>query len=413
MLETLVRNLHMVRLTVAGLVMLVVMGCTGLVDGPDGGLTPAQAAARKAFVDTALPALGMCITCHNGSQDTETQKIGFVAGGPDALQIRETLMAYTPAVVNTDAPPSSRILTKGIHAGPALLNSDLSAILGWIQLEKEALPKPGDEGPILETTPMTPLLCTSGLPGDPTCPINFIPLDEIGAPGAKIQFVAQALSSSLYLNNLKLVPGPTGAFIEHPLFTALPPDTDGDGKPDGKVKADLIDQFFSVKMNLMATATPVEQQIAGGIGTFRDFIGSPDPSIADRIVIHFRGVNAYQPDNMPPPGSTGCKVPAEFETNARAVLNTNCGTCHRAGTNPGAVSAVDMSGVQAPNPATPNAACNQVKLRINTVDINASGIYLATVPGNGNHPFTFPTIAAHDAFKAAVNIWINAEKNAP
>jgi cytochrome c553 len=404
MLETLVRNLHMVRLSALALA-LVTVGCTGLIDGgSSGGLTPEQAAARKAFVDKAMPALVNCISCHNGSQDTETQKIGFVAGGPDALAIRETLMAYTPAVVNTDAPPSSRVLTKSLHAGPALIGSDLSAILEWIQAEKDALPKPGDGDVVLETTPFVPLLCTMGLPGEPNCPINEVSLEAIGATGSKITFVAQSLGSGLYLNNLKLIPGPTGASIEHPLFVAYPPD-------GGKSKPDLIDRFFSVKMNIQTGAPIDQQQIAGGTAAFVGFVGSPDPTVADKITIHFKSVGVYQPDNMPPV-TAGCKVPAQFETSARAALQASCGNCHR-GQNGGATSAVNMTGIDQPNGATPNVACNQIKLRTDTVNLNQSAIYLATTPGNGNHPFNFGTVAALDAFKNAVNVWINAEKVAP
>src|SRR5689334_20163012 len=185
MLETLVRSLHMVRLTalVSALALAVVSGCTGLVDGYGGSND--SSVDLKAFIDKAFPAFqANCLTCHNGSQDTDTQHIGFLANGPDALKIRDTLLAYTPAVVNTDAPPSSRVLTKGLHAGPALINSDASAILEWIQAEKEALPKPGEDGPRLDTEPFIPQLCTGGVPGDATCPINTVTLDSIGAPGS-------------------------------------------------------------------------------------------------------------------------------------------------------------------------------------------------------------------------------------
>src|SRR5262245_59504558 len=206
MLETLVRSLHMVRLTaaVAALARTGFAGCTGRVDGYGGSSD--SSIAKKAFIDKAFPPLQTnCMTCHNGSMDSDTQHIGFLANGPDALKIRDTLLAYTPAVVNTDAPPSSRILTKGLHNGPALVNSDASAILEWIQAEKDAIPTPGDGAPSLETEPFIPRLCTGGVPGDATCPINEVTLDSIGAPGSKIQFVAQALGSGLYLNNLKLV----------------------------------------------------------------------------------------------------------------------------------------------------------------------------------------------------------------
>src|SRR5215216_3385151 len=87
MLETLVRKLHMVRLTaISALVLMTFAGCTGLVDGY-GGSNDATI-AKKAFIDKAFPAFqSNCLTCHNGSQDTETQHIGFLSNGPDALKI--------------------------------------------------------------------------------------------------------------------------------------------------------------------------------------------------------------------------------------------------------------------------------------------------------------------------------------
>jgi hypothetical protein len=416
MLETLVRSLHMVRLTViSALALMAFTGCTGLVDGYGGD--GEASIAKKAFIDKAYPAFKTnCETCHNGSQDTATQTIGFLANGPDALLIRDTLLGYTPAVVNTDAPSSSRILTKGLHAGPALVNSDASAILEWIQAEKDALPKPGEGEPSLETEPFVPLLCSGGVPGDMTCPFNSVPLDAIGGPGSKIQFIAQALGSGLYLNNLKLIQDPTmGGYIEHPLFVATPPDTDMDGKPDGPSKPDLIDRFFNVKMNLKNDVTGDAQQIAGGTAAFVGFVASADPSVADRITIHFKGVDIYKPDMTPPGGGGGCKVPASFETNARAQLNANCGSCHR-GQNTQATNSLNLTGVDQPNGATPNQACNQTLLRVNTVDLDQSSIYLTTQINGGaaNHPYHFNnTPATETAFRNAVNVWINAEKTAP
>ena len=73
-----------------------------------------------------------------------------------------------------------------------------------------------------------------------------------------------------------------------------------------------------------------------------------------------------------------------------------------------------MNGVQAANPAVPNNACNQVRLRVSFTAIDQSGIYLATTPGNANHPFTFAgNVTAFNAFKAALQPWIIAERDAP
>src|SRR5690348_10596198 len=100
MLDTLLKHLDMVRLSVGALVavMVLLVGCTGLVSGEgDNGLTPEQRTALDKWVNKALPAFqqATCTTCHNGSQ----QSIGFLAGDSD-VKIRDTLIGFDPQVVN-------------------------------------------------------------------------------------------------------------------------------------------------------------------------------------------------------------------------------------------------------------------------------------------------------------------------
>jgi hypothetical protein len=70
-----------------------------------------------------------------------------------------------------------------------------------------------------------------------------------------------------------------------------------------------------------------------------------------------------------------------------------------------------MTGVDQANAMN---ACNQVKQRVNLQDINQSGIFLATTPGNPTHDFTFGGNATtFNNFKTALNPWIIAERDAP
>ena len=407
MLETLVRHLDMVRLTIVGSCLLVMVGCSGLVDtGGGGGLTPEAALARKAWLEKALPTLtANCLSCHNGSR----ANIGFMEGTGDLVQ-RDALMAYTPSVVNLDAPSSSRLMTKGAHEGPPLDAVQTSNLLEWVQAEHDAaIPDPGVDTAALETEKFIPQMCTGGVAGvDPTCPINTVALDTVGdgVVGAKISFVVQALGSGLYVTNLKLIPGTGGAFIEHPLFVSWPAD---ETLPP---TFDQIDRFFNVKMNLMMTATPEEQQIGGGTAAFVGFHAGP----MDKLTIHFKAAKLYQTD----PGSggggggdAGCKKLDLFKAGAQGPLNTNCRSCH-GGQDANATSAMNITGVDGTDDPTLQAACNQVRTRVNFQTIDQSGIFLASVPGNGNHPFTFNgNTGAHDAFKTALNPWIVGERDAP
>ena len=399
MLETLVRHLDMVRLTLGTSIVALAMGCTGLIDV--GEATKAET-ARKKWVEAALPALtaGTCANCHGGSR----VGVDFLLGTDD-LGKRDRVLAFEPPAVNLDAPQSSRLVTKGAHEGPALAADAREAVISWITAEKEAQFEDPDNPPTpqLATEPYTILLCTGGLPGTPTCPLNEILLDRLtngeGIPGAKITFVAQGVGSGLYFNNLKLVPGAMGAYIEHPLFSSISDD------PQEEPIADTFDRFFNVKMNLMASATPEEQQIAGGTAAFVNF------QPARKVVIFFKGAKTFQADTpVDPGGQTGCKVPGTFETAARVPLNNNCGSCHR-GQNGNATSALDMTGIDQPNAMN---ACNQIRLRVAFNNIDTSGIFVATAPGNANHPFNFNNnAAAHTAFKNALNPWIIAERDAP
>ncbi len=266
--------------------VLAASGCSGLVDN-DGldGLTPEQVNAQRLWVSSALPQLqANCMSCHDGSMPPAD----FLVGDGDLVK-RDTLMAYTATIggpiVDLGAPSLSLLLTKGMHDGPALDAAQSSDILEWVNAERDAAPDDGG-GTRIETTPFLSQLCTSGLPDDPAapnpnCPVNKISLDAIGGTGAEIRFVVQSLGANgLYMTNLKLVPGAAGVFIEHPLFISLP--------AEGDPKLDSIDRFASVKLNLMATATPAEQVIGDGTASFIDF------SATDMLLIHFKAVSAFK-----------------------------------------------------------------------------------------------------------------------
>jgi len=69
--------------------------------------------------------------------------------------------------------------------------------------------------PLLSVGPFTPQPCTGGLPSTPTCPINVIELDGVGAVGGTFEFVAQALGSGTYLSDVAFVAGPVGIHVEN------------------------------------------------------------------------------------------------------------------------------------------------------------------------------------------------------
>jgi cytochrome c553 len=402
MLETLCRHLDMVRLSAAGVLMIALIGCTGLIDPGSDGMTDEQRDARAKWVNDALPVLRTnCISCHNGSRPM----VGFLVGGED-FAIHDTLVGFTPAVVNLEAVSSSRILTKGLHDGPQLGAEQSSALLVWLQAERQFANNDPDNPIIQIATPKTQVqLCTGGDPDNAagTCPTNHISLEKVPTDGstlggAEIAFVAQGLSSGLYLTRLAINGGTTGVYLEHALFVSLP------AAPAAPFP-DQIDRYFALKMNVPAG---MSVPISGGTESFFGFANT------DGIEIHFKKLGIFQADTKQPTND-GCKMLAQFKTNAAAQLNTNCASCHQGTANASAKAAMDLTGVAAADDATALLACNQVRSRINLTNSDQSGFYLAPNPGAAsNHPFKFNmNQAAFNAFKTAMDVWVKAEQTAP
>lgn len=240
-------------------------GCTGQIeeDVPE-GITPEQEAARKAWVVGAQPVLSAnCAMCHGGSMPA----VAWLEGGDDVNAQKEDLLTYTSPttmtmpLVDFNAPQTSLLIKKGGHDGPALTATQASGVLDWIQKERDATPA-ANGFPVM-TAPIALMPCTAGAPGSPTCPLNTFPLDEHGAPGAKVEFTASNLSGQLYLANIKVVPGPTGAYVDHPIFVSVP--------AMGEPKLDPLDRYATVKLNIAAGAAVAMQQLGTGSATFPMF----------------------------------------------------------------------------------------------------------------------------------------------
>lgn len=68
---------------------------------------------------------------------------------------------------------------------------------------------------VMRTSKFTPLLCTSGTPGDATCPINTVDLGL--TPQLEIQFVAEPIAQSLNISHIRLTGAAThvdGMYLE-------------------------------------------------------------------------------------------------------------------------------------------------------------------------------------------------------
>jgi mono/diheme cytochrome c family protein len=419
MLDTLVRHLGMVRLSVGITLVIALSACSGLISGAPGGgsgaTTPEGQAAVEAWTMDALPVFkNNCVACHTG----QYQGQAFLMADNDA-DMRTALLNFNPQVVDINDPQGSRVLSKGSHEGPALSTMDAQSVLSWINAEK-ASAQASDPTPIIETAQFVPQLCTSttGTPGTPDCPINYVKLDGLGLPGASIQFVAQALSTDLYITDLYTVASVDGVYLEHPLFTSFPQPVNGQTQTP---LPDLLDRFYDVKLNLAASMTPVScppigpscDHIGAGASVFHDF----DPQ--NPISISFKVLSAYQTMAMPPPVATGCDAAgiAAFAANVAPLMDAAgaCKTCH-AGQNGGATAAMPLlnsSGAAADlTSKTDNTACLAVRSHVNFQAVPQSGVLLAPDPaGDANHPFKLSTASTPTLanYQSGMNAWITVE----
>jgi mono/diheme cytochrome c family protein len=405
MLETLFRHLDMVRLSAGAILMVAAAGCTGLIDGGSDGLSNEQRDAETQWEQNAYPVLSTtCGVCHAGQR----ANVGFLIGG-NPTDVKATLLAYQPPVVNFDAPGSSRLLSKGLHDGPELTGDQTSTILQWLQAEKDAQDHdPTNPTIVYQVDPFTVQMCTGGDPDNAagTCPTNHISLSTIAGlgpmvPNAEISFTAQAIAG-LYLSNMTISGGDAGVYLEHPLFVSKP--------AMGDLYPDQIDRFFADKDDV---GPGMNQPLGGGTAVFAGF----DP--ANQVEIHFKLASAYKPMTGTTTSDGTCKQLTSFTTNAAPQLtkafasanNQSCFSCH-GGANAGAKAALDMTGVDKVADATMQGlSCAQVKSQINLTTTDMSGFYVAPGPGS-NHPIHLST-ADFTSFKTPVDLWVQAEKTSP
>ncbi len=228
----------------SALALFVVAGCTGDIDTgiSTEGLSPQEQVAQDAWIKRALPALktGTCDTCHAGER---TDAPAYLAGDKD-IDIRTSIIAFTPSVVNLGSPKTSPIILRGMHTGPALSASGISDVLYWIQYEQIAK----GPGTPIETTPAVPADCAAGPPVGGTCALTTIDLSAAGSPGSTFTFVAQQLGPDLYLQQITVTAGSAGLTLVHPYFKTQPA-----GMTDAK--ADSNDTFYNVSLSLASGMT--------------------------------------------------------------------------------------------------------------------------------------------------------------
>ena len=295
MLETLIRHLDMVRLTLSAVaVATLLVGCVGFISDPsDDGLTVNQRKARDLFVGKAYTvAMEQCGGCHVTLANSDFLK------GNAPLEVYQTIKEFKPGMINFIDAAKSRLLTKGVHSGPEFAlatrngqtESDYEVMLAWLRAEQRAGGDAvGGDGPsYIVTAKFTPTVCMGARAA---CQVNTVSLrgirpDKTGIE-ADVEFLYEVLplSNSPYLANLKVKAGAEGAYVESPVFLGY---TAGNTTPtiDG-------DAFFAIKTNVAANMSAT---IGGGFAGLTDLRALSDTGAPNEMAISFQVIDKYKPE---------------------------------------------------------------------------------------------------------------------
>lgn len=361
-------------------------GATG--GGGGGGDVTGDNQGEEMFRALQAELLSQCGGCHELQGAADTPFLGdSETNNPDPYEAATSW----PGVIVKE-PASSVLMTwpaGGNHQGgetPAALEVDL---LAWLTEEAKAVAQVQEEG-VPTIAPFKPIV-----PG-----FNAIYLDALGSEflGMAVTFQAEELTdSSLSLSGIEVHPTlKKGVKVEHPLFTVFASGS-ADGDPDP------IDSFSNVEQIFEAGQ-------AGDLGPGTVVLTNWQPG--GKLSIAFEVVQAVDPDapeemdGGTPEGA--CADLDSFQDNAVPALG-NCTGCH-GGNNQTATNAVDMSELG----SDLDAACGQIKNRVNLDNPNQSQLFVTTDPnGNAGHPFKFGGNAGNfNNFVAALTVWINAEADA-
>lgn len=364
-------------------------GGSGGSTGGEGGEAPSTgnkgaslfAALEDEFYQSCAPA------CHEAGGVAD---MPFLAG-PDHYQ---SVISW-PGIVVKD-PKESKLLTIPVagqqHPYKKLDSAPLDTTLfpkikAWLAEEAKGIVTTGQptEGKLIE--PFVPIIG-----------FNAIYLSPLGAEftGMAVTFTAYLIDDySIELSDIQVHPtASSGVHMLHPLFVVNPV-----GKP---ADPDPVDSFSNVEQTFDAGK-------AGTLGPGTLILSNWLPDA--KLSVAFQEIDIVTEMMMDDAGTGtntgGCKDVASFNSNAKGPLKQNCTSCHGGG-NAQAKGAIDMSKID----SDPEAACAQVKNRVDPGNPSQSQLFITTDPdGNAAHPYKFGGSNNNwMAFVNSVTKWVQAEK---
>jgi hypothetical protein len=362
-------------------------GGTGATGGAGGGGPPPPPDPYELFLKIEPKLVQTCGLCHKegGSADAP-----FIAG--TSPEERYASITAWPGIVIGE--PDQSILmthpdlpTHGGGEAPPMPPDVKPGVIEWLQAEAQSLPENTAEiGPSVK--PFRPLLGGA---------FNTIYLGGLGPEFEymSISFNADAIGGTtaeptmLWVTNITVhTVAALPLHIVHPLFTVYSP-----GKP---ADPDPVDSFSNIDQTFTIDG---DQQLGTGELVLTNWKKGAYLGIAFEIIEVYGG-NAG--------AGTGCKDILSFTTNVVPAMQTCMMKCH-GGTNPQAKGTMDLSELAV---MPPEAACIEVRARINPAEPDKSQILQVTNPiENVVHMYKFEgDTNAYNAFKAQVTPWITAEQ---
>lgn len=357
----------------------------------DAGTSDAAApTARALFEASARPLLDLrCSGCHGD---------GGTSSAPDFLASRpsvyENLKGW-PALVDTARPSDSRVITKGRHDGPAWTTAEAGTIRAWLDAEAA-------EADPVAVTPCTALaVVVEGA--------NNYDLGVLGLRGSAVSFAASRVSpTAMYLSDVRVTAGAGGVHAVHPMFVAW---------VGGVPRAPTIDELAG--MDLSVAAGSSESLLGAGGISLVDFPMGSQLAICFDSIDSLAGGTTGGGDGGVPGGdggaapidpTGGCAEVDAFTMFAQPQLTRYCTSCH-AGARAAATAALDLTRVATLTPTAQQSACNQVLARVNRTSLMSSAIFVQPDPAGTatSHDFHFASVAARDAYKAQMLLWVTME----
>lgn len=337
------------------------LACTAEVPGEGVDNDDPRAVLAGQFNSDVLPLMQQaCASCHGGSM----QFIDYLVPNDEYPTVYERVISW-PAMVNTEDPGQSRIVTKGAHDGPAWRPEQLNLINPWLEAEANF----GSSGEEIDTTAVVPVS------GD-----NSYDLGELGiaeASGCRIAFLYDFSAPIVYITNLRIIGDADGCILEEPVVAVV---TDPDSTGNETTWYDPNHKFQGVTVDV----GPSQEVLIGGGSVIVSWVPGDQLQGTVKLKFRFFGAQATGTGGGGEGGGGAQLVDLFYDTIVNGDCNmangtangTPCLNCHSGG---GAAGGLDMSDFGSTDPDARQQLANQFFIRSNRADPDGTHDWIAKI----------------------------------